>query len=421
MKICKQPIKASLSLFFIIGTIALYSCVEEYWPELEGSYENLLVVDGKITNEPGPYTIQLSRSSSLLDNDYNPLTGAIVVISDDAGNTETLFESSPGNYKTSIIGMQGVIGRKYKLSISSDGKTYESAYEELLAPTGVESVNYVEETQKISETEEIYESGYQFYLTTERASNPKNYFYWEVVETYEYHAPYTIDYIYNGSYNSTGGLINYDEPYALYYCWTTKNVNQIYTQNTEYLSEAKVRNLPLHFIPMEDEKLRIQYSMIAKQYSISETAYHFKKSLEDLNSDNSGLYAIQPYQIRGNLYNVDTPEEPVLGYFLTAGVSYSEHVFTPTPMITQAEADQWSRETCFVVAPDAFNKKPSYREVIAMSSPQDWPLYLSIVWATAFGPSGTSYIPLTYVHDKFLCIDCRTNGGTTQKPDFWIN
>ncbi len=421
MKFNISSIRLSLFVFLGISAILLTSCIEEYWPELEGSYEDLLVVDGKITNEAGPYTIHLSKSSSLLNDAYNPLTGAIVIISDDEGNSETLFESSPGNYHTSIIGMQGVIGRKYKLSISTEGKTYESNYEELLAPIGIEAISYAEETKKVSETEEIYETGYQFYVTSELAPNPKNYFYWEVEETYEYHAPYTIDYIYNGSFDATGALLKYDEPYALYYCWTTANVDKIFTQNTEYLNEAKVKNLPLHFVQMGDEKLRIQYSMMAKQYAISEKAYTFKKSLEDMNSENSGLYAIQPYQIRGNVYNVDSPEEPVLGYFLTAGVANSEHVFTPTPVITKAEADKWSRETCFVVAPDPYNKFPTYREIIATSSPQDWPLYLSTVWAMVFGPSGSSYIPLTHVHDEFICIDCRTNGGTTQKPDFWIN
>jgi hypothetical protein len=31
------------------------------------------------------------------------------------------------------------------------------------------------------------------------------------------------------------------------------------------------------------------------------------------------------------------------------------------------------------------------------------------------------YAELLIVHDEFDCIDCRTNGGTTTKPDFWVN
>ncbi len=420
MKIGRLKICGLQLLLMTISIVLIASCVEEYWPELEGGYEDLLVVDGKITNEAGPYTIRLSKSSSLLNQAYNPLTGAIVIISDDDGNSESLFESSPGMYQT--VDIQGVIGRKYKLSISTEGKTYESDYEELLAPIGIEAVSYAEETHKVSETEEIYESGYQFYVSSELAPNPKNYFYWELEETYEYHAPYPIEYIFNGAYHSDGEpFLYHEDPYVMYYCWTSNTIKEIFTQNTAYLSEPKINRHPLHFVQHNEEKMRIQYSVMAKQFIVSEKAYIFKKGLEDLNSDNGGLYTRQPYQIRGNMYNVDNPEEAVLGYFLTAGVSTSEHLFTPPAVITEVEALEWSRTTCFVIAPNVFNKLPKFRQVLNESSPEEWPLYLSHVQALYIYPSNSFYAELLIVHDDFSCIDCRMNGGTTQKPDFWIN
>ncbi len=424
----------SLLIILVISTIGLASCIEEYWPELEGGYEDLLVVDGKITNEAGPYTVRLSKSSSLLNDAYNPLTGAIVIISDDQGNTENLIETTEGNYQTSLNGIQGVIGRKYKLSIESEGKTYESDYEELLAPVGVESVMYKEETHKISETEEIYSNGYQFYVSTEVAANNKNYFYWELEETYEYHAPYPIEFIYNGSYSYVNkyGLPHphiFNNPDSLYFCWNTDQVNVIATQSTEYLRTPKVTNLALHFIPIDDERLRIQYSMIAKQYSVSEKAYIFKKSLQDMNADNDELYVSLPYQIRGNLRNIENPEEVILGYFLTAGVSNSEHLFTARnerPYLQHQrwdlmdhEYEVWAQEHCQVPAPNGYNKRPRYWTVIAQSTPEDWPLYLTNVWASTYG--APPYTKLLVVIDMNGCVDCRTNGGTTQKPDFWIN
>lgn len=410
-----------LLIFLSISSMVFVSCIEEYWPELDSEYQDLLVVDGKITNEAGPYIINLSRSSSLLDPIFNTIRGAIVTISDDEGNYEILSEQSFGNYTTSVGGIQGVVGRKYKLTIAIEEKTYESEYEELIAPVGIEALSFKEETKKISETDEIYADGYQFYLTTETSPNKNNYYYWEIEETHEYHAPYPIEFIYNGTYNDFGEPMPYDDPYALYYCWTTNNVNEIFTQTTEYLSEPKVNMLPLHFIQNDDEKLRIQYSVMAKQFMVTEKAYTFQKGLEDLNSDNGGLYSSQPYQIRGNLYNVDDPEEVVLGYFLTAGISTSEHVFTPAGIITQSDAEKWSRETCFVMAPNGFNQFPTYRQVIAESSANNWPLYLSNVWALNITMSGSYYAELLIVHDKFHCIDCRTNGGTTQKPNFWVD
>ena len=39
------------------------SCVEPFYPEIE-AYENILVVDGSITDENRPYLVKLSRSFS---------------------------------------------------------------------------------------------------------------------------------------------------------------------------------------------------------------------------------------------------------------------------------------------------------------------------------------------------------------------
>lgn len=403
-------------LLIVLPTLVLVSCVEEYWPELEGSYENLLVVDGKITNEPGPYTIQLSNSSSLLEPAYNPLSGAIVIISDDAGNSETLSETSPGTYQTSETGIQGVIGRMYKLSISTDGKTYESEFEELLDPIGVESVTFKEESKKVSETEEIYATGYQFYLTTQAAINDNNYYYWEVEETYEYHAPYRIEMIYDGELRNVSDV---NDMYALYYCWNTNTIKEQFTNSTEYLSEAKINNLPLHFISFEEEKLRIKYSVLAKQNTISKKAYSFIKAVQEINSSDNNLYVSQPYQIKGNMVNISDPKEVVLGYFYTAGISNSEHVFTPSHSnITDYE---WTLANCYLVAPGGRTDILPWDQRIATSTPDEWPLYLSLATVVAFPESGMTYFLLTVVHDIPHCIDCRTNGGSTKKPAFWID
>jgi len=432
MKIKISHVLKPLLIILAISTIGMLSCVEEYWPELNSDYDNLLVVDGKITNEAGPYTIKLSHSSSLSEPSQNPLSDAIVIISDNEGNSETLSETSSGTYETSITGMQGVIGRMYKLSISTEGKTYESAFEELLAPVGVESVSHKEETHKVSETEEIYESGHQFYISTETATKNKSYFYWEIEETYEHHAPYPIGYIYNGTYDYLNkyGLphpYEFNNPDSLYFCWTTDKVNIIFTQSTEYLNTPKVNELALHFIPLSDERLRIHYSLMAKQYVVSEKAYAFMKSLEDLNSNNDNLYASMPYQIRGNLVNTENPQETALGYFLTAGVSNSEHFFLPANVrpyeeyerwyMVEHEFELWAQAHCLYPAPDGFNKRLRYWEEIAISTPDDWPLYLTNVWAISSPPSKL----LVVINKQPECVDCRTYGGTTQKPDFWID
>ena len=72
------------------------SCIDEYWPELD-KYENLLVVDGYISNEPGPYEVKLSLSSKVDQLTTNPVPNATVIIMDDQGVSEVLTETEPWN------------------------------------------------------------------------------------------------------------------------------------------------------------------------------------------------------------------------------------------------------------------------------------------------------------------------------------
>ena len=114
-------------MILIILLLSSTACVDEYWPKLD-KYEDLLVVDGMITNFPGPYTIKLSISSSVDNPMYIPFGGATVIIADHLGNNEILSETDEGTYTTSLSGIQGIIGRKYRIEIeTADNKNYKSS------------------------------------------------------------------------------------------------------------------------------------------------------------------------------------------------------------------------------------------------------------------------------------------------------
>ncbi|HSZ26237.1 MAG TPA: DUF4249 family protein, partial [Cytophagaceae bacterium] len=81
-----------------------------------------LVIIGTVTDQSGPYSVSLSQTVNFSDdNIFPPVSGAQVIISDNVGNSETLTETTPGTYKTSLL--QGVTGRTYSLSVTSNGKT----------------------------------------------------------------------------------------------------------------------------------------------------------------------------------------------------------------------------------------------------------------------------------------------------------
>jgi len=388
----------------------LYSCVKEYWPDLDSSSENLLVVDGKITNDPGPYTVILSRSSSVQNPKFIPVTNALVFIISGSGAQELLTETSAGVYKTSENGIQGVIGQKYKLHVATSDKVYTSEFETLLPPVGLSSVTYKDETQIVGNTSHEEERGYQFYLTTEIAASDNNYYFWELEETFEYHSAYDIHFYYNGillppDEDHPLGLQTTINPDTLFFCWKTDHLKERYTYNTEHLSTPVLIEFPLHFIPLYDERLQVKYSLLVKQYTVSRKAQTFYKALVEQNSNQDGLITRQPYQVRGNMRNTKDATEPVLGYFMTAGVSDGPRIFVDAPLIHNPGCI-WDTVTWHI------------QRYIDIADQDEWPLYFTYVYFdNPIDPLGEEIEALALMHKH--CMDCTLKGGVAIKPEFW--
>ena len=97
-----------------------------------------LVIEGLITDGAGPYTVKLSKTGSYFKQAGLPLvSNAVVVISDNRGTLDTLKESEPGIYQTSVI--RGVPGRSYSLMVLSDEIQY-SATSTMLSHVNIDSL-----------------------------------------------------------------------------------------------------------------------------------------------------------------------------------------------------------------------------------------------------------------------------------------
>lgn len=105
-----------LSLFLII------SCEKEIDLNLEDQ-SGKIVIEGNITDQPGPYFVKITKSVAFTQgNEYPPIEDAQVVLSDDMGQTETLEYIGKGIYQASNF--QGQSGRTYTLKIKAEGKEY---------------------------------------------------------------------------------------------------------------------------------------------------------------------------------------------------------------------------------------------------------------------------------------------------------
>jgi len=380
-------IRKLILLVVVLQFVWLTSCVEEYWPVVD-KYENLLVVDGGITNMPGPYIIKISKSSPIDSLVYIPYRGCVLKIQSDKGDEEVLTEFAQGVYYTSENGIQGEIGTSYKLIISTpNGNEYESSFELLKNPIEIESV-YAEVEYRENNEYSHPLSGYQFYLDTKNTVSDTNFFMWKLTETYHYQSDYFIHWYY------TNRTYYFNPIDSLYDCWRTSAIKENYTYNSSLHTNNKLERFPLNYVNTQDRRLTIKYSLLVDQYTISKQAYKFWSAIEQQNSEQGSLYSHKPYQIRGNLYNIDEEEEPVLGFFLVASVN-SKRIF-----VDRIHAPFYYS---YCIFNDGWIEALSG---LGLAGPYDDPKWIVLV----DGSRGVA-------HEG--CVDCRTNGGTIVKPYFW--
>ncbi|MDQ0640261.1 hypothetical protein QF042_003826 [Pedobacter sp. W3I1] len=110
-------------LFYLTCLIILFaSCEKEVDLDLDNK-SGTLVIEGNITDQPGPYYVRLTRSVPFTStNQYPPVTHAFITITDTQGQTDTLQHIGEGRYQTSNL--HSVPGHTYNLLVKTADISY---------------------------------------------------------------------------------------------------------------------------------------------------------------------------------------------------------------------------------------------------------------------------------------------------------
>lgn len=373
----------------VIG--GLYRCVEPFNPSVK-KYNDIVVIDGTLTNEPGVQKVTVSRTSSLNDSVYKPETGCTVTILDDVGNIYDLSDVGNGNYTAEFNSDQLQIGTSYMLRvIDNRGEVFESDYQELLSSPKIDSVTARYEPKYTAEFPDGL-NGCQFFVNTSDHSGKTRYYRWNMQETWEYHSMYKVGAMWDGALHD-----NYFFKENRTTCWMTKEVPGIFTATTRDMEGDVLKNFKLNYVSTLSDRLKFRYSLLVREYSLSAEAYEFWNGLEKQTQQTGGLYESQPYMITGNIVCVSNPDRIALGFFSASGVSKKRIFVDPSPYSV----------TDIVCSSDTIRGTGD----LMPYPPSFYPVYMYYFIL----PSGG----LMRVASNQRCFDCLVRGGTNVKPDFW--
>jgi hypothetical protein len=367
------------------------------------------VVEGVIAAGSDSTIINLSRTVQLTTaNTHKPEIGAKVTVDDQQGVSYPLSEADSGRYAAQPLNLDN--SHKYRLDITTtDGQTYLSDYVPVKVTPPIDTVSTP-----------ITARGLDINVSSHDPSNNTRYYRWNYTETFIYQSDIEADYIFDPTNPDTlkWSVLRTPEQ-QIHTCWVTLNSSIVNINSSAALSRDVINKNLVTQIPKESEKIAHRYSILVKQYALTQDAYNFWNLLKS-NTQNIGtIFDVQPSVNNGNIHCTSNPSLAVIGYVSASTIS-RKRIF-----IDRADLPVWP-----VPGYQECNPDPNVFQPNAIC----WP-------RAAAGPPSELitgiYIPLGAIDTVgvcykepvrafsvktvyYTCADCRFYmNGKTQKPAFW--
>lgn len=321
------------------------ACVDRVFFNLKDENAGVLVVDGMISNEPGPYTIRLYRSSAADDilNLANPAPATEVVLFDDTtGEFEKLSSRGDGIFQTSSSGIRGVVGRSYHIRIEMlDGTVFESTPEIMKSAGTIEDFYFEFETYKPLNSETKY--GFRIFLDGRGSETNQDLLRWRYSGTFMFRTYPEMHLYYNGCNGPpdplpcsgkvfTGGIIQTREPCSCCLCWVNEFESKPHLSDDIVLTNGAYNRIELGFVPFDEVTFsQGKYLIRVEQMSLSDIAYEYWKVIRDQKEGATSLFQPSFGRIKSNIISTNSEKKAI-------GLFYATEVIKSTKFITAKDA-----------------------------------------------------------------------------------
>ena len=222
-------------------------------------------------------------------------------------------------------------------------------------------------------------------------------------ETWEFRVPYPI----YGSWTfaPTAVFTPFQPEINTEVCYRFGKSNEILLGSTRQLVEDRIDQARLMFIDARSGRLGSGYSALVKQDVLSEDEYAFYQTLRQNTETTGSIFDPVPSESRGNIRNLNDPDEMVLGY-IGASSQQSVRIFIhPTDVPDEVGTLFQPYKNC---VPDSLPL--NYRTLSNRLSQGGYSFYDYVLNEMGF-IVGFQVVTST-------CGDCRLT-GSPEKPSYW--
>ena len=378
-------------------TMVALSCVDEYTIPKETAieYETEIVIEGRIlAGEESVIHLSYTTPINSEEETTDILNAQVYVIGQNGYRSEAAeFDIEDDCYVIDTRTLEN--NTLYAVEVTVDGDTYQSDFQPLLTSPEIDEVTWRENESSVS-----------IYVTTLAEQTDSRHFMWSFEEDWEIHAEvdmrgnYDLIPIYKKEHYPD--LTKTRNPYL--YCWMHDVSRHILLHSSANLSENQVKNVKLHEIGIEDIRISYIYSILVKQWSLSDEAYHYFSTMKQYTEIDDGLFAPILSDFQGNIRCISNPDKRAHGYVLASNVT---------------------TKRIFIYEEDFKHMRSLYSEPFCLAKydkDQPWGLDPVEEWLSPWVIMRNIRTQLDEVLYTWSCVDCRhTVGATKKRPDFWPN
>ncbi len=324
-----------LFIFLLAFTV---SCKEPYHPDIDTNISGI-VINGLVTDEPGIYTVNITRPIPFNGIESVSVQNANVFVTDNKHNAFFFYETTPGVYISDSQNFKTSYYSQYTLNvITEDGHNYRSTPQVLYPKGTIDSVHSVVRNKTMTTYqnglgERIKDINGAEFICNNSGNSESPYFRYSNMLIVEFDKKYSYFHL--------------DTPFYSQHCWI-KYIPYQYLN----LSDIKNNQQLLGFCPLDSNfygtlsrplyscdppapkcligflqtKILI-FAITFKQYHVNKDVYNYYKDV------NSQLDASQKFldpinvQCYGNLIGVSNPDEHVMGVFEVSSVSLKSYFY----------------------------------------------------------------------------------------------
>lgn len=342
-----------------IGLFLLLSaCVDP--AEFNVSGKPTLIIEGMISDLPGPYSVKVSSTVDLATDSVfrSPMRDLKIKLYDDLGNTEDFKETDPGTYVTDGL-IQGRKGHSYHIELETpDGNIFKSDPDSIRPVGEIENIRFEFESRTSEKSFGTVQADvFNIYVDSYAGPGIENYVRWRYTGTYRVISYPELHFIWQDGwqipdpYPCSGYTADPSVPRGsapivkigectCCICWAIDYEEKPHVSGGDFIVNNKYKNVKVGEVPISPPTFYDKFMVVIDQMSLSSTAYDFFKLISSQKEGTKSLFQPPSGKLIGNIKAVNS-NLPVVGLFYATSI-FTKRIFIqksdlPYPVIPIAE------------------------------------------------------------------------------------